>query len=54
MFEVFLWLVQGSSPTEDLHSLIAAHDCASFQLGGTPSQTGLQREYANHENGLWF
>ena len=24
-----------------------------FQYGGTLSQTGFQREYANYENGLW-
>ena len=51
MFQVFLWLVQGLScrkPTVSSKLTIVPR----FSNHGTPSRTGLQREYANYENGL--
>ena len=32
MHKVFSWFVQGSSRWKKLHTLIAAHDCASFSV----------------------
>ena len=43
-------------PAENLHSLIALSQLTivpRFQWDGMLSQTGLQCEYANNENGLW-
>ena len=49
MSEVFLWLVQGSSCWKPTQSHRTPR---LFQWGGTPSRTGLQREYTNYENGV--
>ena len=62
MYEVLLWLVQGSPHWKPTRSHCSSRLCLVFsvvaycseltQLGGMPSQTGLQHKYTNYKNGL--